>query len=312
MKKYIICLVILSILVTFNFSYGVVLKKELGETLIAISFGDKTDEVGFIKEEIIRKDGVEISTLPNSFLIYKEEFFILDQYNSRIMCLKNGKIQKNISYKKFLNGGDDQAEDFAIISDNEFAITLSGSNDILLIPSGKRIKTIAKALYTINLIDGKLCFKDAMDDRLGNVETLDNSKTIKNNEVYMMEEKDELYVEKSDNGLRKVVLTDNSWFPLPKSLMEKKEKMCARIIIPVGEDEDENIFLKVLFGKSNDKIISAYIYKFMRSGKLIGRVEVPKSPSMSSNRTIRVSKNGIIYYSKKEDGKYKIKKYIVN
>ena len=77
---------------------------------------------------------------------------------------------------------------------------------------------------------------------------------------------------------------------------------------PIGSDEAGNVYLEAHFS-SGEISENAYVYKFDKNMKLLGKTEIFTSPEMLSNRFVYVDASGSVYYMKLDIKNKKIQFY---
>jgi len=101
---------------------------------------------------------------------------------------------------------------------------------------------------------------------------------------------------------------ESDWVVLLNELAPREGKGFKNIRV-AGTDSKNNVYIEALYGNAEDAITEAFIYKFTKNGRFAGRVQIPKSPEMLSNRFIYVDAAGSVFYMKKSDDMKKIQFY---
>ncbi len=95
---------------------------------------------------------------------------------------------------------------------------------------------------------------------------------------------------------------------LPGEFLPKESGMQCVACRPVGGDAAGNIYIEAHFS-SGEISGNAYVYKFDKNMKQLGKTEVFTSPEMLSNRFIHVDASGSVYYMKLDIKNRKIQFY---
>ena len=98
---------------------------------------------------------------------------------------------------------------------------------------------------------------------------------------------------------------ESDWVILLNELAPKIGKGVKNIRV-VGTDVKNNVYIEALYGNAEDAITAAFVYKFTKNGRFSGRVQVPKSPEMLSNRFVYIDAGGSVFYMKKSGDMKKI------
>ena len=96
--------------------------------------------------------------------------------------------------------------------------------------------------------------------------------------------------------------------PLPAGLLSKESGYGCVSYRSIGADAGGNIYLEAHFssGEISDK---AFVYKFDKNMKELGKTEIFTSPEMLSNRYIYIDASGAVYYMKLDIANKKIQFY---
>jgi len=95
---------------------------------------------------------------------------------------------------------------------------------------------------------------------------------------------------------------------LPGEFLPKESGMQCAACRPVGCDAAGNIYIEAHFS-SGEISENAFVYKFDKNMKQLGKTEIFKSPEMLSNRFVYVDASGSVYYMKLDIKTRKIQFY---